>query len=109
VAAAHDVPATIHFVSPGSDDFTGNGDIRTGETEAVELQLEIALADEMSGLFVRLQVSSEVASPGRTFCPNSLRPFKWQITGSPISAVAEEKFGSSSVQRRRVPAGTRMS
>jgi hypothetical protein len=64
VAAAHDVPATIHFVSPGSDDFTGNGDIRTGETDAVELQLEIALADEMSGLFVRLQVSSEVASPG---------------------------------------------
>src|SRR5260370_40009107 len=64
VAAAHDVPATIHFVSPGSDDFTGNGDIRTGETEAVELQLEIALADERSGVLVHLPVSSAVASPG---------------------------------------------
>src|SRR5258708_14793472 len=65
VAAAHDVPAAIHFVSLGSDQFTGNGDIRTGETDAVEFQLHIALADEGSGLLVRLQASSEVASPGK--------------------------------------------
>src|SRR5258708_22010928 len=31
------------------------------------------------------------------------------MTGSAMSAVGEEKFGSSSVQRRSVPAGTRMS
>src|SRR6266852_1060341 len=33
----------------------------------------------------------------------------WQISGSPMSAVFEEKVGSSIVQRRSVPAGTRMS
>src|SRR5712691_918539 len=32
-------------------------------------------------------------------------PSAWQITGSPTSAVAEEKFGSLSVQRSSVPAG----
>src|SRR6266853_1188300 len=63
VAPAHDVPVTIHFVSLGSDHFAGNGDIRSGEADAVELQLQIALTDEVSGLLVRLQVSSEVASP----------------------------------------------
>src|SRR5690242_2834524 len=31
------------------------------------------------------------------------------MTGSPMSAVFEEKFGSSIVQRSSVPAGTRMS
>jgi hypothetical protein len=63
VASADDVSVTIDFVSLGSDDFAGNGDIRIGETNAVEFQLEIALTDEVSGFFVRLEMASEVASP----------------------------------------------
>src|SRR6202022_2830940 len=39
---------------------------------------------------------------------NSRRLLRWQTTGSPTSAVAEEKLGSSRVQRRSVPAGTTM-
>jgi len=59
VASAHDVPVTIHFVSLGSDDFARNRNIRISESDAVEFQLQIALADEVSGLLVRLQVSSQ--------------------------------------------------
>ena len=69
MAAAHDVPVAIHFVSFGSDDFTGNRDIRSGETDAVEFQLEVALTNEMPGLLVRLQVSSQIAPPGKNTLP----------------------------------------
>src|SRR5260370_4816058 len=65
MAAPHDVPVPVHFVSLGSDYFAGYRDIRSRETDAVELQLEIALTDEAPGLLVRLQMSSEVTSPGK--------------------------------------------
>src|SRR5712692_4474588 len=38
--------------------------------------------------------------------PNCCIPSAWQSTGSPTSAVADEKFGSLSVHRRSAPAGT---
>jgi len=44
---------------------------------------------------------------GKTAFPNCRNALRWQITGSPMSAVAEEKFGSSSVQRKSVPAATK--
>jgi hypothetical protein len=69
VTAAHNVPVTTHFVSLGSDDFAGNGDIGTRESDAVEFQLEIAFTNEVSGLPVRLEVSSQVASPGKNILP----------------------------------------
>jgi hypothetical protein len=65
MASAHDVPVTIHFVTLGGDDFAGNGNIRIGESDAVEFQLEIAFTNKVSGLLVRLKVSSQVASPGK--------------------------------------------
>jgi len=43
----------IHLVSFGSDDFTGNRDIRSGKPDAVEFQLEVALTNEVPGLLVR--------------------------------------------------------
>src|SRR5713101_3704052 len=41
--------------------------------------------------------------------PNTCTAARWHSTGSPTSAVAEEKLGSLMVQRRRVPAGTTVS
>src|SRR5277367_3631201 len=43
---------------------------------------------------------------GNMGLPNSCMVFKWHNTGSPIAAVAEEKFGSSKVHCSNVPAGT---
>src|SRR6516164_1762139 len=42
-------------------------------------------------------------------CPNLISVFARQRIGSPSSAVLDEKFGSSKVQRKSVPAGNRIS
>src|SRR6266478_9217237 len=49
------------------------------------------------------------APRGKMLWPNTCTAARWHSTGSPTSAVAEEKLGSLMVQRRRVPAGTTVS
>jgi hypothetical protein len=43
---------------------------------------------------------------GNSGLPNCCMDLKWHSTGSPIAAVADEKFGSANVHCRSVPAGT---
>jgi hypothetical protein len=106
MAAAHDVALTVHPISVRHDDFAGDRYICIGEADPVKLNLQISLADKMAGLLNRFEVALQVATSGEDRSPKLLKTLRLHKTGSPTSAVAEEKFGSSSVQWRSVPAGT---
>src|SRR6202022_175339 len=63
VAVAHDITVTVDFESLRRDDFRRYGNVGRREADAVKLQLEVTLADEVARLLVRFEGSSQVASP----------------------------------------------
>jgi hypothetical protein len=53
-----------------------------------------------------LEVTGQVGARGKTEPPKTDKALAWQRIGSPGCAVWDERFGSSSVHCKSVPAGS---
>ena len=62
VAFAFDVALFIDFVTAGADDLRVERQVAAGQADAIELQLQISLAEEVAGIFGRFEVADQIAS-----------------------------------------------
>lgn len=102
---AVDLALLVDFVTAGGDDLGFQRQIAAGDADAVELQLEISLTPEVTGILGGFEVTDEVAATREGLLSELSDSAKVTRTGSPTSTVAEEKLGSLRVHCKRVPAG----
>src|SRR4029077_6950462 len=65
VAGAVDVALLVDLVATGLDHFGGDGQVACGQDDAVKGEFQVALANEVAGLLVGFQVSTQHAAPGK--------------------------------------------
>ena len=59
---AINLPLFVDFVAPGCDDLGFQWKIAAGNPDAIKLQLQISLADEMTGILFRFDMADQIAS-----------------------------------------------
>jgi hypothetical protein len=78
---------------------------RIGQYHTVKCQFNPSLTKEAPRVAGLLEMTRQVGASGKDGAPKSSHTPTWQRTGSPTSAVRDDKLGSSSVHCKSIPAG----